>query len=784
MEVVNGLFEKVVAFYERGLGDSPDGVRFLEGLGFSDMEVLRRHRVGYSDGGLSKALPRKGKTLSDLKTIGLLLDDGSEQFLGCVVVPLLDIDGRICGFYGMHIGNGREVRLPGSPPFLFNIAATRIYPEIIIAGGIFDALAFETAGACNALGMEGSGLSKDMTGLLVEQGVRRAGLLPGLPGGTAVALNEAGIDSFEIAMPPGLTAQRCLLERGAEGLLSLLAPKEEEREEPVSGSPSACSVSSEVSSVATGGGFSLRLGPRTYEVIGLEKGERLLKATVRVSKGGLLHVDTLDLYRSKQRRQFCADVCLRFDDSPENIEADIGRLVAACENPSPPPGEKENDALAMSAADREAAEELGRSPDLIGRIVSDFEKCGLVGEESNKLLCYLAMTSRKMDDPLSVMILSSSGAGKSALQDAALAFCPPEDLVKLTSLSAKALFYKERFSLKHKVLAVEEGAGAEEAGYAIRNLISSDGLTSEVAVRDPQSGKLTTLSNTVEGPAAVFCTTTDPEVDQETRSRFLVTGIDESREQTRRILEFQRERHGVSGLHVDLERERVLALHRNFQRLLRPLKVVNPHISSLGYDDDRLQGRRCQPQYLNLIGSIAFLRQMGRELKSWASQDGHPVEYVEVLEEDVAMGAELAARIMGRSLDELSIPARNLLGLVEDMVRGMSVAEGIGPGEVRFTRRDIREHSGWTRTRTQIHLRELVEMEYIVLEGRKGGGLQFYRLLYRGQGSGGRRFVPGLRIPAEDGRTASSMTGPCRGQGEVKGVKKAQVVDYKSINKE
>ena len=83
------------------------------------------------------------------------------------------------------------------------------------------------------------------------------------------------------------------------------------------------------------------------------------------------------------------------------------------------------------------------------------------------------MVSRRMDEPLSVLILSLSGAGRTALQDTALLFCPPEDLIKLTSLSGKALFYKERLSLKHKVLALEEGAGAEEASYAIRRNIST-----------------------------------------------------------------------------------------------------------------------------------------------------------------------------------------------------------------------------------------------------------------------------------------------------------------------
>ncbi len=152
------------------------------------------------------------------------------------------------------------------------------------------------------------------------------------------------------------------------------------------------------------------------------------------------------------------------------------------------------------------------------------------------------MTSRKMPRPLAVLNLASSGAGKTALQDAALAFCPPEDLVKLTSLSGKALFYKERDSLKHKVLALEEGDGVSEAMYALRNLISAGELVTESTIKDPASGRLVTMTNKVEGPAAVFLTTTHPETDAETKSRFFVTSVDEGRVQTEAILAFQRRR--------------------------------------------------------------------------------------------------------------------------------------------------------------------------------------------------------------------------------------------------
>jgi hypothetical protein len=95
----------------------------------------------------------------------------------------------------------------------------------------------------------------------------------------------------------------------------------------------------------------------------------------------------------------------------------------------------------MSAAERKEAEAFGQSPTLLDDILTDCERRGLLGERNNALLLYVAMTSRKRDVPLSVLILSSSGSGKTALQDAVLSFCPPEDLVKLTALSGKALFY-------------------------------------------------------------------------------------------------------------------------------------------------------------------------------------------------------------------------------------------------------------------------------------------------------------------------------------------------------
>jgi hypothetical protein len=377
------------------------------------------------------------------------------------------------------------------------------------------------------------------------------------------------------------------------------------------------------------------------------------------------------------------------------------------------------------------------------------------------------MTSRKMVKPLAVLILSSSGAGKTALQDLATSFCPPEDLVKLTSLSGKALFYKEGASLKHKVLALEEGDGAEEAMYALRNLISAGELVTESTIKDPASGRLITMENRVEGPTAVFLTTTKPDTDPETKSRFFVTSVDESREQTQAILACQRRRQTLAGLAEQMAVEPILRKHRNFQRLLKPLPVVNHYADQLSYADDRLQGRRDQLKYLHLINAIAFLRQMQKQARPVRNGAAAPVEYIEVDREDIRLANELAIEILGHTLDELSRPASDLAHLLLKMQQAgpaphaPDAAEGTAKGEKPqpppslarhapgFTRRQIREFTGWSNARVHRYLQELIELEFVLMEHGRNGVQHRYRLAWDGEGQDGKKFLLGLK-PATD----------------------------------
>ena len=152
---------------------------------------------------------------------------------------------------------------------------------------------------------------------------------------------------------------------------------------------------------------------------------------------------------------------LLFKQEPEIIEQDILKLITAIEGQLEKGKLKpESTSIDSSESDVKHGLTFGKHKNLMEQIVKDMEALGYLGEENNKRIAYLAMTSRKMKQTLSVMILSASGAGKSALQDTTLKLCPEDELVKLTTISEKALFYKEADSLKHKVLAIAEDAGA------------------------------------------------------------------------------------------------------------------------------------------------------------------------------------------------------------------------------------------------------------------------------------------------------------------------------------
>jgi DNA primase len=451
--------------------------------------------------------------------------------------------------------------------------------------------------------------------------------------------------------------------------------------------------------------------------------------------GGALHVDTLDLYQAKQRQVFarCAATELRVEE--HILQRDLGRLLLkleqvieerakAAESPVAAPA-------AMTAAQTQEALAFLRDENLIERIMADVERVGLVGEPHNALVAYLACISRKLSAPLAVLIQSTSAAGKSLLMDTVLALVPAEDRVHYSAMTGQSLFYLGETDLKHRILAIAEEEGVRQAAYALKVLQSQGELTIASTGKDPATGMLVTQQYRVEGPVMLFLTTTAIDVDEELVNRCLVLTINESREQTRRILARQRSGRTLAGLVATSDAESIRKLHQNAQRLLRPLAVVNPYAEGLTFLDDRTRMRRDHAKYLTLIEAITLLRQHQREIKT-LRQAGAVIEYIEVTLADIALANRLAHEVLGRSLDELPPQTRRVLGMIEAFVAERMQQSAILRADVRFTRRELRSRCGMSDAAIRVHLERLVAMEYVRLVAGKNGQRFEYELLFDG----------------------------------------------------
>jgi DNA primase catalytic core len=754
------LLTRVIEFYHTAFCEDGRAREYLAGRGIADNALFAAHKIGFANGTLLNVLPQEGDVTGELKELGILNDRGNEHFYGCVVFPLYDLAGHPAGLYGRRIeqmdkGDGpSHLYLPGPRRGLFNRQAAKSHREIILTEAVIDSLTLMAAGIPNTIPCYGTnGLTADHLALFRQHPPESVAVVfdgddTGKKVAQSVALRLAaeGLRAHVVELPE---------EEDINGFFSLTADAKGKflellrRADPEKAKAAVEEKNEEAeaeSFTPTDYGFTAAIRGRRYEVRGIAKGESKLKATVKGigEEGGKkrFHVDTVDFYSARSRAFLVKGLCDLFGEAEEAIARDLERLMERCESWQEPQEADSAAAPEIAEADREAALAFLKNPEMFTEILADFETLGYTGEEMNKLLCYLAAVSRKIDEPLSVMIQSRSAAGKSFLQDTVLSMIPEGDAIKYTRLTDQALFYKEGKSLAHKILAVEELDGMNGAIYSIRAIQSSKKITIAYTGKDAATGKLATCENTVEGPLSVFITTTKTDIDGETASRFVFLSIDESREMTERILEKQRRNYTRAGIVAKLEAAAVRQKHQNASRLLRPLKVINPYADLLTFTSHSLRARRDHVKYQNLILAITYLFQYQREQIS-IEHGGKSLECVIASLDDIAKANEIAGEVLGRSLDELSPPSRRLLGLIKEMVDAATGKEK-KPAEYRFNRRQIREYSGWSDFQVRTHMTELEELEYLFAASGKRGKEYVYELVYTGGGEDGRPFLVGL----------------------------------------
>lgn len=727
-----------------------------------------------------------------LQSLGVLRDTGHEQLRGCVVVPVRDEHGQVVQLHGRRVQRPQRARDGREPVEVFWTCspASAVWhreamtaAEVIVAGSILDGLVWWSAGFRNVLAAGGpDGLPDDLAAQLGDAGVTRVLLAqPRTSNGEDEAarltagLTPAGVECFRVVFPHGCDASTVVTETSnatdalGERLREAVwlgagpppstratdepAPADTRRHERVEHVEPVSLVEDTAAPVVAaspvpppppgrdvevdGGELRLTIGQLCWRVRGLDRvsGPGSLRVNVSVrDERDAFHLDVVDLYAARARLGFIKAAAMELNLDEERIRRDLGRVLLACEDrvldlqaeAVAPASERP----AMNASEEAAALDLLRDPQLLDRVVADVTALGVVGEQENALIAYLAATSRLLDTPLAVVVQSSSAAGKSTLTDAVLSLMPAEQRLAVSAMTGQSLYYLGEHTLAHKVLAVAEAEGAARAAYALKVLQSDGELSIASTGKDAVTGDLVTKTYRVQGPVALFLTTTAPALDDELANRCVVLGVDEDQAQTRAILAAQREAQTLDGLLARTARDDVRALHANAQRLLEPLAVVNPLAPTLSFGAGRTRARRDHPKLLTLIRAVALLHQHQRPRKR-VTRSGVEIVYIEATAADVETAERLAPLIFGGpSVGELAPQTRRLLSLLEDMVASTARTHGCRVEDVRFTRREARDHTGWSDHPLRRHLGRLVDLELVAMHRSYGGGPFTYELLW------------------------------------------------------
>jgi len=414
---------------------------------------------------------------------------------------------------------------------------------------------------------------------------------------------------------------------------------------------------------------------------------------------------TLDLYNDNQVEKFVRKVAERLEIGTSVVRRTLQEVTKELENyrflliqqyeESMTPYKKE-----LSATEEREAIKYLKRKDLLSKTNELIGKSGVIGEQTNRLLMYLIFTSRKTNNPLHCISLGSSGVGKTHLQASVAELIPEEDKIEITVLSANAFYYFNRTELQHKLILIEDLDGAESVLYPLRELQSKKRITKTVVHKDTK-GNTKTIHLTVEGPVSVAGCTTQESIYEDNSNRSFLLYIDESTEQDIRIMNYQRL---ISAGKINEDQEyKSRELLKDVQRVLKPIKVINPFAEYLELPQSVFKPRRTNSHYLQFIEAITFYKQYQRE--QHVNEETGEV-FIETNIEDIEEANELIQEVLLRKSDLLNGACRQFFENLKAYLKREN--------QTTFTNAEIRRAlrvnpSNQKRYMLQLQLAELIQ---------------------------------------------------------------------------
>ena len=432
------------------------------------------------------------------------------------------------------------------------------------------------------------------------------------------------------------------------------------------------------------------------------------------------HRSKPDLYEDKQVTKIATEAADKLNLRADLLILDIERLTDLLESYRESRLQaQEQEPIKVSVPSAIAQKCIGflSAPNLLHRFNELIGQAGVVGEERNRLFLFVIATSYKMPDTLHALIQGSSGSGKTHLLIKISSLIPEEEVKRFTRVTDSSFYNYGQYDLQHKLICLEDFDGMrEEAQLAFRELQSREMLSSSTSGKDEQ-GNIRAFEKVVYGPIASLCCTTRGQVYEDNMSRCFLIAVDESREQTSRIITHQNQR--ASGKLKEEETAQTISFMQHCLRMLKPYPVINPYADRVSLPPEAHKIRRLNDLYQSFVRQVTLLNQYRRKQDS----QGRLISE----KEDLQTAADIMFESILLKVDELDGSLRHFYEELKQYVQGKAADHA---DSYAFTQREVRQALRISKSQLQRFLYELRGLEYIQLVGGHLNKGYHYKITY------------------------------------------------------
>ncbi|HLV93539.1 MAG TPA: CHC2 zinc finger domain-containing protein [Aequorivita sp.] len=440
----------------------------------------------------------------------------------------------------------------------------------------------------------------------------------------------------------------------------------------------------------------------------------------------IIHLETrkksrvrLDLYEDKQVEKIARESSEKLELRADLLEQDLNYLADLLdeyrEQVIKEKEEKEQEKhYIIPEIEKEEAFKLLKSDDLIQKINELIGQSGVIGEQGNRVFLFCIAVSHKFENTLHALVQGSSGSGKTHLVRQITDFMPLENVIRLTRVTESSFYNYGEYDLQNKLVVIEDYDGLkEEAELAFRELQSNDELRSSVSAKDTEYGSYRTQIRVVKGPISSMAATTKGAIYEDNLSRCFVIAVDESKEQTAKIIDYQNKK--AAGEIKTNQKDEIQTLLQNCIRLLKPMEVINPFASKMKLPEEAFKIRRLNSNFQSFVKQITLLNQYQRQ----KDKQGRLI----TAKEDLQIAIEIMFDSIILKVDELDGSLRDFYEKLKEYVQTKGK-------EYEFTQREIRQDLRISKTQMQRFINDLLELEYIERKGAGMHGATKYKISY------------------------------------------------------